>query len=299
MPPSASRQRLDDRLQAHRALGLALRPAEMGQHDDLGPLARPAPRASAHARSMRVASVTSPFCIGTLKSTRTRTRLPFERRRHRASGTRAWICLLSRGGANIHPLGCPQPPAWQTRIGPAGICDRYLPRCGGFLRPGGKRGRRRLARRAGSGTICARVRRQWRRRRGAAAPYAQDLQEIGVRAIRHAQAEDATFEWSMESVGSGPCTRPRGRQSRQLTICGPSRRLTAFRPGREEHDVPRHRTTNCGGKSSASEGTSRIVRWASACMAYLRLGRERMREARRANCHSMSSAESGCLGASS
>ena len=34
------RQRLDDRRQAHRALGLALGPAEMRQHDDLGTLAR-------------------------------------------------------------------------------------------------------------------------------------------------------------------------------------------------------------------------------------------------------------------
>ena len=53
----------------------ALRPAEMGEQDDLGALVGKFGMVGA-TRSMRVASVTLPSATGTLRSTRTSTRLP-------------------------------------------------------------------------------------------------------------------------------------------------------------------------------------------------------------------------------
>ena len=62
---------------AHRQLGLAvLRPPEMGDEDELARRARAAPRSSAAPRGCACRRRTSPSSSGTLKSTRTRTRLP-------------------------------------------------------------------------------------------------------------------------------------------------------------------------------------------------------------------------------
>ena len=102
-------QRRHHRLQRELRLRPALRAAEMGEQDDLAALLGDLADGRGAAR-MRVSSVTLPSAIGTLRSTRTSTRLPFTSASSRCGNARSCVCCLALDRA------CP----WRRRCRPCG-----------------------------------------------------------------------------------------------------------------------------------------------------------------------------------